>query len=577
MDRLILLVSPDSGFGELICLTLSETGRYKPLLVSTGREAVESVQQTPYLLAILDADVVDMSLGELVEALREGAPNLKLILIPPDNDPGAPGLAELDPVAFLSKPFYLPDLESMVARVFEGIPVPESDAAKVASHKDSAATVTSPPPWLEDVSRVAQYLTRLSLESAAQAALIIRGGELWAYAGQLPNPASDELAQSVSELWAQDGGTDLARFIRLKATSSEYLLYATGITGDLVLALAYDVHTPFSEIRSQVNQLARALASPPANEVEGQGRDKDKEEPIVSKDLEWVEERVVETGDKKSAKVPQIPDDWRPDQERASGKQAFLDELLSTPEADDRERRKDNASQIEKGSVSEEWALEAEGLSGVDEHTREELVEALRAVDGISVVEEREPLADEAGDEMIVEETVSRPKFPSVEPEEPHYKVVSEEDTRPSLISPELRKYNLQPISSALYRYFYACVLVPRMPQHTLGDNLIETLEEHVHELCLARGWYLKTLEVQAEHILCIVDVPPDISPEQFIQLLRVDTSQKIFNTLPHLYKDNPSGDFWSSGYLLLSGEEHPSRQLIQAFIRYTRGRQGLL
>jgi len=43
------------------------------------------------------------------------------------------------------------------------------------------------PPWLSDVTRAAQHLTRLTLGSSAQAALITRNDQLWAYAANCRN------------------------------------------------------------------------------------------------------------------------------------------------------------------------------------------------------------------------------------------------------------------------------------------------------------------------------------------------------------------------------------------------------
>jgi hypothetical protein len=55
--------------------------------------------------------------------------------------------------------------------------------------------------WLQDATKAAQHLTRLTLESSAQAALITRKNNLWAYAGQLSQEAAKELAMTVTRHW----------------------------------------------------------------------------------------------------------------------------------------------------------------------------------------------------------------------------------------------------------------------------------------------------------------------------------------------------------------------------------------
>ena len=126
-------------------------------------------------------------------------------------------------------------------------------------------TAQPAPEWLADVSQAAQYLTRLSLESASQAALITRGDKVWAYAGQLPQKAADELGRAVAEHWEDEA--DLARFVHLDATGSDYMMYATSLGGDYILAMAFDAEMPFSQMRAQAGQMAEALAVAPQVEM----------------------------------------------------------------------------------------------------------------------------------------------------------------------------------------------------------------------------------------------------------------------------------------------------------------------
>ncbi len=135
-----------------------------------------------------------------------------------------------------------------------------------ASNSREVQTSSPSLPWLQDVSRAAQHLTRLTLESSAQAALITRGDHLWAYAGQLSQGAANELAVTVTRHWDGQKGSDLLRFVRLEATRAEHMLYATRIADDVVLALVFDAETPFSTIRSQASQLAESLSITPVEE-----------------------------------------------------------------------------------------------------------------------------------------------------------------------------------------------------------------------------------------------------------------------------------------------------------------------
>lgn len=124
------------------------------------------------------------------------------------------------------------------------------------------------PSWLLDVTRAAQYLTQLSLESAAQASLILRNGKLWAYAGEIPQPAVEELVKLISQYLAGGDGGDLARFVHLDAVPGDYMMYATRLIDGMMLVVVYNVETPFSKIRSQASKLARALADRPPETVQ---------------------------------------------------------------------------------------------------------------------------------------------------------------------------------------------------------------------------------------------------------------------------------------------------------------------
>ena len=60
------------------------------------------------------------------------------------------------------------------------------------------------------------------------------------------------------------------------------------------------------------------------------------------------------------------------------------------------------------------------------------------------------------------------------------------------------------------------------------------------------------------------------------MRVMRQQTSDKVFTEFPHLRKENPSGDFWAPGYLIMGGTKpHPS-QLVKDYIKQIRQRQGI-
>jgi REP element-mobilizing transposase RayT len=148
--------------------------------------------------------------------------------------------------------------------------------------------------------------------------------------------------------------------------------------------------------------------------------------------------------------------------------------------------------------------------------------------------------------------------------------------TRPNSSAEPARKIVLEPVSPSVYNLDYACLLVPRFTHHHLVGDLSVFLSDWVQEICIAFGWRLEYISVRPEHLLWIVNVPPATSPGYLMRIQRQHTSEKIFTEFPRFKKENPSGDFWAPGYLIMGGSQPPPVQLIKDFIAQTRQRQGI-
>ncbi|MDP3186638.1 MAG: hypothetical protein Q8M58_15370, partial [Anaerolineales bacterium] len=250
-----MVLTRDIAFGELIARSLEDTGRFSVRVLSQVDEGVGYIRKEKCPLTFLDLDIPDAF--EAGRALLNANSEMRFIFLSGDGPDAA--LNELNPQAHLTKPFYLPDLLEMMDKMFSALQAgsPQRRPKKVPA---APAAESIEMPWLANVNRAAQHLTRLTLESSAQAALINRNNELWAYAGQLPQSAAHELAQMVARYWDQTEESDLVRFVRLGSTNAEHMLYATRLATGLVLALTFDAETPFSTIRTQAGQLVRSLS-----------------------------------------------------------------------------------------------------------------------------------------------------------------------------------------------------------------------------------------------------------------------------------------------------------------------------
>src|SRR5215211_4010028 len=253
MTKSLLIVSADTKFAQVLQHGLEQEG-YRVQITKGKGEAVVRADEENSSLAFLDMDLGYRTVLETGQALRMLNPEIRLVVF--SREPVPQTLDELQPWMFSPKPYFLPD----VLKMLNNNSTPPAPFSHTPPQRE-VQTTNSALPWLQDVTRAAQHLTRLTLESSAQAALITRGDNLWAYAGQLSQGAAKELAVAVTRHWDGQKGSDLLRFVRLEATKAEHMLYATRLADDVVLALVFDAETPFSTIRSQAGQLAQSLST----------------------------------------------------------------------------------------------------------------------------------------------------------------------------------------------------------------------------------------------------------------------------------------------------------------------------
>lgn len=515
----ILIITPTRSFGELIRQALQEVGYAQAEILANGTAALAILRQRPTALVILDFEIEDIQPQAMVKLLREDWPKTRLLAVSFEDACSADVSSLLD--VCLPKPFYLPELIEAVdtlARAYRAETQVSERPASGPGETDSAAQPDSQSPsWLRDINRAAQYLTRLSLETTAQAALIARGSRIWAYAGQLPQEAAAELALSVSTYWTGDDGSDLVRFLRLESVASEYLLYATGLGADYILALAFETEMPFTKIRRQAAELADKLANSPVEPIE----------------TELAPPASIEAaqGDHDPPSVQ--PNDWLPEDDLPAGfpltnaagsllpegRQAYLANILATIDVP------------EPGSVAPKVAQERV------------LADHLAALVHEAPNPERSGRFDRHNDAQV----------------QPAEKAAS-------LPLPVPIHYQLS----------YACVMVPRLRSHLLVGSLPALLNERVQQLCQAYNWRLDHLALRPDYAHWVISAAPETSPATLLAKIRQYTSDLIFSEQPRLAVENPSGDFWAAGYLLINNDKPLAARVIQEFLEHVRAHQGL-
>ena len=601
METRILLITPDPGFGELIDQVLVEDGGYEVDLAAGGIDALDLAQEGRYGLVILDSAVADVPFVELANTLRDWQIGLRLIVVPPDNNPAHPALESIVPQGFLTKPFYLPDLLQLVVNVLDGEPVdfdrspganPDgSDQSDQLDQSDQSDHSDEPYPWLQDVNTAAQYLARLSLETAAKAALITRGERLWAYAGELGQPGGDRLAETVGRQWGSQSGNDLARFVTLE-NHQEYMLYATELVDGMVLALIFDSKTPFSKIRSQSNRLARALSADPdgpqpepdtSPNASAEHARRDMPDP-----LKFKAEPAEETGPtpEPAGKMMDLetPDAAAAGQADFALSNAFDETVYDRPAPRKRDRLPEpelDLEALETENLLVDWLpVDLGGDPGL-------LAEVEGALEPFSIPSDWQPSQDRTGaPRSFLEEIFGEPIRPVDLPYRPgsgdgdsrpfYPPPETMAETRPTQALPEEPGRRLEPESASYSDITYACVMIPRMPKHHLVGDLTRLLEEWMFELCVSFDWRLEQLSIRPGYLQWMVRVHSATAPRFLMQITSRITSQRIFEHFKHFRDENPSGEFWAPGWLVITGEKLPPPQMVQEFIQKTRERQGV-
>ncbi len=577
MKANLLVVSPQPSFGESIRQSLGNTGSFRVHVVKGKADAILTAEREVCTLALLDMDLGESAILEIGRSLRSMNPDLDLVILADEEIP--PTMDAIRPWVLLRKPFYLPDFIQL-ARAVPVIPdhlldtLEEEDVmvdSKEEKKSPSQENLTMPDiPWLHDVSKAAQHLTRLTLESSAQAALITREKELWAYAGQLSQNAANELASTVSRHWDGQKGNDLLRFVRLESTKAEHMLYATSMIDNVILALVFDAETPFSTIRSQANALAQSLSVAKTGPVVPVERT-----PLPKREQVQVESEADEFDESsEDLEIPsiaeilnEIPPPVPPERVEVDAPQMSMDNAEESASTLDLDLDPSAAVTRPSTPLPKQSGRRPSTESSPAIHLRDLALEE-------HPVEQQESFTDIADELAATLPSKSQRRRPVTPLRQPMPGELDE--TRPHSITEVAGRMITESASAGLAQLNYACLLVPRFTAHYMTGDLADHLSEWMPNICIAFGWRLEFVAVRPEYLQWVVNVTPSTSPGYLMRIMRQQTSEKIFAEFPRLKRENPSGDFWAPGYLIMGGLQPHPPQLVKDYIKQTRLRQGI-
>jgi DNA-binding response OmpR family regulator/REP element-mobilizing transposase RayT len=557
----ILVATPDFTFGELLRASLAENGDYNVHLVQTGSEVLSCAASTLYALAILDAHISDEPFIPLARSLQALTPNLRLMVIPPENNPRHPALIGISPHGYIYQPFYLPDLLETVSSLLASRTTRGPDERMDPLFVESAIQHEGLN-WAEDASQAEQQLTRQLLQTSAQAALITYQGKVWASAGKLGHTAVQEAADRLASCWEEGRKLDLARFVRLEATNGEHLIYTTRLLDEIALALIFEGSASLTRAHAQIAHMASALdhlVTAPLNELIA-------EAPKIAADAE--EERLAKTDAAEELFSDESP-------------QIDLSVLLAgmpSPDPDGNplfpqtewvhEIGEEDPSLFpwEKPSPSDPEKPLPSDQPGSEDNDLPEWLSVLR-----SNLEQDPSSASEL--QPVQANAVPTPAESAMEEQRTTRDPIS--DLRAESFQPHASSDPLERPVLAIGEQAYTIIMLPALPEHYLRGEIAEHLSMWFPQVCLAFGWRLEGLSIRPEYIQFTMLLTPSVSPSMVVRILRQRTSERIFNRFIELQSQDAQSDFWAPGHLVVRDSQPPSTHLLRDFIQQTRSRQG--
>ena len=136
---------------------------------------------------------------------------------------------------------------------------------------------------------------------------------------------------------------------------------------------------------------------------------------------------------------------------------------------------------------------------------------------------------------------------------------------------------NIRRTPHGLYDLSYTFLVLPRLPQMLLPNDIQARLEYWFTTLAAAYEWQLQAVTVGADHVELSLIAPPSDSAEKIVRSLMYGTSDKILTEFPRLASENGllaprPGAFWSSGYCVITPGRRLTPAEVTGFIQYQRG-----
>ena len=270
MKQRILVIDPDIAFATLLKESLEQTLLYQITTANDGQAVLDTLAQDGWAMVILDLGLTDPPAEQVAQSVRAQHPELPLMVIPLDGDALPPEISALGIQGVLTKPFFLPDLSSLVARAMSTqSPVPVSPAMVETPEPPAQPALVQPSRgarWTGDKAKLAAPLSALARELNAEAVMLTCGDDLVAHAGRLAREEAEQLGHVIVASWRASAqvakllGREKVCFEQSMQEGGDYVLYSLSTAGEMVLSVALNSNTPLGIVRYHTKRTAETIA-----------------------------------------------------------------------------------------------------------------------------------------------------------------------------------------------------------------------------------------------------------------------------------------------------------------------------
>jgi DNA-binding NarL/FixJ family response regulator len=502
-DKLILcrVITPSPYMASRIQQSLRENGDYKVIICNSPSDILELAEKSTFYCCILDIFHPDFPVLSVLQELKTKQPELRLILILSRHGLTKQDIQGIKPDGYLPRSFNPSQLQYTLSQIQKKVETETlSDslpdlATPSISKEEPIVNRESPDPTsftiTQDVANLTNRLSTIKIETTAQAVIIIRRKQLIAHLGVLPSSAIQETvelinnfsktsAQYLQKIMIQveqsSGNWDVIRTVQLESIPGKYLLYIISLSKEMLLAMLFDMDTPFNAVRRQTILVAHKLLEPwQGNKVEYSPSYNEFTEQSPSQSTkpdqhEWILEFPK---NQLTPEPPTIELETPPNE----GGEIISPGSVAPGTGDDAIITQYSPDILARGTTIEDTSKVAPNSEQVDQTDYHDVTELDDQLSG-------EPLETESAFAQQNELPVCG------------YESVSAFAGK-----------------SSGYYITYSCLLIPRMPEHLLTSNLASYLFKWMGQVCLAYGWRLEHLSIHPDYIQMITEAPLTISP----------------------------------------------------------------